>query len=373
MNKKLLSNINWLNLAKWLALLASLSLTIVLVLMLYHAAGGWIYGMQKWQTNSKYIFAVDQNGMLIFDKNGNPLEIPDPSTWGPGPGQARLKEVLIPIIGGGALAFAGMLLQKTTRNNLAEVSILGIGSINIMFIFLYAYFVKGKLFDGSQTQQLLPVVTIFASLFGTLIIYLISRSKHTNKNTFVIIGIALQLLFEALSVVFVNPTKLTNSEDGKKLWGNIKHYTMGIVDTEHTSWSLIIGASVGIATLIVAALFLRRKIDIYEASPALATTLGIKTERLRLSVFVIVALIAGIEASLLGTVALLGLIAPSIARLLFKGRFAPTAIASFIIGGIMVALASWISTNLLGSEFPAGILATAIATPYFIFLILRGK
>lgn len=72
----------------------------------------------------------------------------------------------------------------------------------------------------------------------------------------------------------------------------------------------------------------------------LATTLGIKTERLRLSVFIIVALIAGIEASLLGTVALLGLIAPSIARLLFKGNFAPTAIASFIIGGIMVALAS---------------------------------
>lgn len=129
----------------------------------------------------------------------------------------RLKQAIIPIVGGGALAFAGILLQKTTRNNLAEVSILGIGSINIMFIFLYAYVFKGKLFDGSTVQQVLPIVTIFASLIGTLIVYLISKSKRANKNTFVIIGIALQLLFEALSVVFVNPTKLTNSEDGKKL------------------------------------------------------------------------------------------------------------------------------------------------------------
>lgn len=128
-----------------------------------------------------------------------------------------MKEVIIPIVGGGSLAFAGMLLQKTTRNNLAEVSILGIGSINIMFIFMYAYIFKGKLFDGSLVQQMLPIVTISASILGTLVVYLISRSKHANKNTFVIIGIALQLLFEALSVVFVNPTKLAGSSEGKKM------------------------------------------------------------------------------------------------------------------------------------------------------------
>lgn len=373
MNKKLLQNISWLNLAKWLTLLLSLTLTILLILMIYNAAGGWIYGTQSWKTNSQFIFATDSQGNLLFDKNGDPLEIPDPSTWGPGAGQTRLKEVLIPLVGGGALGFAGVLLQKTTRNNLAEVSILGIGSINIMFIFIYASIFKGKTFDGSTVQNVLPIVTIFASLIGTMIIFAISRSKFANKNTFVIIGIALQLLFEGLSVVFVNPTKLSGTTEGKELWGNIKHYTMGIVDTKNTSWSLIIGAALGIASLIVIALFLRKKIDIYEASPALAVTLGIKTERLRFMVFTIVALIAGIEASLLGTVALLGLIAPSIARLIFRGNFAPMALASFIIGGIMVALASWISTNLLNSEFPAGILATAIATPYFVLLILRGK
>lgn len=132
-------------------------------------------------------------------------------------GQIRLKQVLIPIIGGGALAFAGMLLQKITRNNLAEVSILGIGSINIMFIFAYAFIFKGQLLTGSTVQELLPLVTIVASLIGTMIVFLISRSKRANKNTFVIIGIALQLLFEALSVIFVNPSKLSTTKEGKEI------------------------------------------------------------------------------------------------------------------------------------------------------------
>lgn len=360
MNKQLTRNFTLLDLAKWISLLTSLVVMIVLIMMLYHAPSGWIFGVQDWKTNSVTILV---NGKVA----------PDPTTWETGIGQIRLKETIIPIVGGGALAFAGTLLQKTTRNNLAEVSILGIGSINIMFIFLYAFIFKNQLFNGSIIQQMLPIVTIVASLIGTSVVYLISRSKHANKNTFVIIGIALQLLFEALSVVFVNPSKLASSKEGKEMWSNIKHYTMGIIDTQHTSWSLIIGASVGISILVVIALLMRRRIDIYESSPILASTLGIKTERLRLSVFLIVALIAGIEASLLGTVALLGLIAPSIARFLFKGSFAPTAIASFIIGGILVALASWVSINLLDSEFPAGILATTLATPYFIFLILKGK
>lgn len=353
-------NFSYLNLAKWVSLLASLALTIILILMLYKASMGWVYGVSSWRTNSSYILV-------------NGVKVPNPATWGPGMGQIRLKQVLIPIIGGGALAFAGMLLQKITRNNLAEVSILGIGSINIMFIFAYAFIFKGQLLTGSTVQELLPLVTIVASLIGTMIVFLISRSKRANKNTFVIIGIALQLLFEALSVIFVNPSKLSTTKEGKEIWGKIKHYTMGMVDTDNTSWTLIIIASVSIAALIVFALFLRKKIDIYESSPALATTLGIRVERLRFTVFAIVALIAGIEASLLGTVALLGLVAPSIARLMFKNNFAQSSIASFIIGGILVALASWISTNLFDADFPAGILATAVAAPYFIILILRGK
>lgn len=336
---------------KWILLLISLSITAIITLMFYDG----VWGLGKWSDGSK----IDMHTHQVINDQ-------------PGPGQWRLKQLLITFFGGGALAFAGVLLQKITKNNLAEVSILGIGSINIMFIFAYIFIFKGDAFNGSITSSFLPVITIVASLIGTLIIWAVSRSKRANKNTFVIIGIALQLLFEALSVLFINPSKLGGNSESKKTWATIKKYTMGMLDTADTPFWLLIVVGIGIAAIITVAIVLRKKIDIYESSPALATTLGIRVERLRITIFVLVALLAGLEASILGTVALLGLIAPSIARLMFKNKFASLAIASFIIGGILVSTAGIVSIN-FGTELPVGILATAIATPYFIFLILRGK
>lgn len=58
-------------------------------------------------------------------------------------------QIMIAFFGGGALGLAGALLQKVTKNRLAEVSILGIGSINIFFIYIYAVILKDKAFAHS--------------------------------------------------------------------------------------------------------------------------------------------------------------------------------------------------------------------------------
>jgi len=86
----------------------------------------------------------------------------------------------------------------------------------------------------------------------------------------------------------------------------------------------------------------------------------------------LVALLAGAASATLGTVALLGIIAPSIARLLFKNKMWQMSLASFFIGGIMVALAAFVSLN-FEVGLPVGILSTAIVIPYFLFLMVKEK
>ena len=347
---------------KWTTLALSLSLTAVLLLMFYQ--GGW--GAGKWKDSSIDLTGTDGAFKEFLETK---------TVYGEGAGALRLKQLLIAFVGGGALAFAGCLLQKVTRNTLSEVSILGIGSINIMFIFGYVFIFKDKVFGSGIEAALLPIVTLGASILGTCLVWVVSRSKKANKNTFVIVGIASQLLFEALSVVFVNPTNL-KGEEGKQIWSTIKNYTMGQIrtsaDNNGIPWWLIITASVLIGLTITVGLFLRKKIDIYETSEESAQTLGVDVKKLRFGIFMMVAVLAGIEATILGTVALLGIIAPSISRLIFKNKFAPMAIGSFLIGGLLVMIASFISTN-IGTDLPPGILTTVIASPYFIFLILRGK
>ncbi len=347
---------NYMSAVKWLLLFISLMMTTLLILTLYN--GTWGFG--KWETSSVMSFSGSSSGPV-----------------GHGGAYYRTKQLIIAFLGGGTLAFAGTLLQKVTRNNLAEVSILGIGSINIMFIFAYIYVFKEQVFGGSIVAILLPFLTISASIIGTLFVWLISKSKRANKNTFVIIGIATQLLFEALSVIFVNPSKLQGKQ-GQNIWNTIKNYTMGQMRVDDgpgahpIPYWLIWTAAVTVGLVIVAALLLRKKIDIYESSEESATALGISVGKLKFVIFMLVAVLAGVEATILGTVALLGIIAPSISKMIFKNRFGAMALGSFIIGGILVMLASFISTN-LGTHLPPGILSTAIAVPYFIFLVLRGK
>lgn len=346
---------------KWSFLIAFLGMMTWLILYLRLDNKVWKEGYGEWTYNATESITGTR-----------------PNITSAGEGQMRVMQILIAFFGGGSLALAGTLLQKVTKNRLAEVSILGIGSINILFIFIYFKMIGNDMFDQSLANYLMPIFLIFFSILGTLIIWRISKSKRANKNTFVIVGIAIQLLTEAISVLIVNPLKLINGDkEGKHTWEKIKSYTLGNVRSNpnlesNVHWWLIISAIVVIVVIIGIALLLRRKIDTYESSEELAATSGINTKRLRLAIFMLVAVLAGVASSIIGTVDLLGIIAPSLARLLFKNKFAPLAIASFIIGGIMVMLASWLSMNVQWN-LPVGILSTAIVIPYFIFLIVREK
>lgn len=317
--------------------------------------------------------------------SGSSIIVGNSTKTGVGILQTHTMQIMIAFFGGGALGLAGALLQKVTKNRLAEVSILGIGSINIFFIYIYAVILKDKAFSHSFWGYAMPVFLIVVSVIGTLIIWAISRSKRSNKNTFVIVGIALQLLVEGLSVIIVNPKKLTQAgnKEGTAIWHRIQGYTLGKVrsgvedslqnaDTNPVPWWLMI-LVVGIIIVVIGVvIFLRRKIDTYETSEELSTSVGINIKRLRLVIFLLVALLAGAASAVLGTVALLGIIAPSVARMLFRNKMLPLAISSFVIGGIMVGLASFISMQLEASV-SVGILATAIVIPYFIFQMIKER
>ena len=354
-----------------------------------------IYRIIKWIALFVIVFTVI--GFILFFTKGIGFNMPpwldhaatsivgnNTTPDGPGILQTRTMQVLITFVGGGALGIAGALLQKVTKNRLAEVSILGIGSLNIFFVYGYAMFFKEKAFGSGPIAIMMPIFLIIVSIFGTLIVWAISRSRNANKNTFVIVGIALQLFVEALSVIIVNPSKLITAgqnSTGKQVWNRIKGYTLGKVRSSITDiggkenpvmWWLIITAVVIVVIVIGAIFFLRRKIDTYETSEDLALSTGINVKWLRLGIYLLVALLAGTASAILGTVALLGIIAPSIARMLFKNKMWPITIASFFIGGVMVALASFISMQ-LNFGVSVGILSTAIVIPYFIFLMIREK
>lgn len=282
----------------------------------------------------------------------------------------RLKIILIAFFSGGSLAVAGSLLQKMTKNELADISIIGIGSINIIFIILYVLIFGKNVFGNGFSAAFLPVVTLIASLLATFIIWLFAKNDNAKNNKFIIVGIALQLLFEGLSVMLVNPTQKISKEQSE-LIAQIKKYTVGIIDANIQWWLLIICISVTLILLIII-MFLRHKIDLIESSEELAQGLGINVTKMKKIIFTIVAILAATEAIMAGSIALLGILAPAIARKLFKNKTMYILPASFLIGGALVLIATYISVT-LETQIPVGILSTTIIIPYFIYTIIRSK
>ena len=135
---------------------------------------------------------------------------------------------------------------------------------------------------------------------------------------------------------------------------------------------MIIVGSVTIGLVIAFVVFLRKRIDLVEANEDLARSLGIKVEVMKFTIYLLVATLAAAEAVMVGAVALLGLIAPAIARILFKNKTGLLTFASFMIGGLMVMGAAIISIT-MGTQLPVGIMATTIVIPYFIYIIIRSK
>lgn len=348
---------------KWTSIILFVSCIVFLTLFLRREDSGKLnFGFGPWTTSST-TSTVNQNFVPV---------------QGAGESKQRVLQLIIAFIGGGSLAFAGCLLQKITKNKLAEISILGIGSINILFIYIYARSIGYESFGEGFYAILMPVLLIVFSVIGTMIIWAISRSKKSNKNTFVIIGISIQLLVEALSVVFVNPIDMIQGNAiEKKVWGKIKSYTLGQIKSDinnnnYIPWWLILVGFILFATVVVFSLFLRKKIDTFESSEFLAQSTGVNSKKLRLIVFIFVALLAAVAACIIGTVALLGIIAPSLARMLFKNKFAIMSLCSMLVGGSLVALAAWVSMN-MNLSLPVGILSTAIVAPYFLFLIVKER
>lgn len=291
----------------------------------------------------------------------------------------RIWQYLLAFFSGGALGLSGLLLQKLTKNSLADISILGIGSLNIIFIVL---FIIGK-YDGTTNSLALvranlPLVSIASSILGTSIVYTLSKNKPDNCEKFAITGIALQFIFEAISVTLSNPRVLQDQSTQTQVNTEIQNFAYGrFPDIQSLSkigiWRATTIISVVVITLLLFVVYrFRKEIDLIELNEELAQFYGIRVKLFKGFLYICVAVIVGIESAMIGSVSLLGIVAASFSRLLFKNKSDVNIISSFLIGGMLVLLASFISIN-LNKNIPIGFLSTSIIAPIFLYLLFKKK
>ena len=273
----------------------------------------------------------------------------------------RLPRIYAGILAGIGLAAAGVAMQSTLMNPLADPYTTGVSS-GAGFGATLGIILNISIFGVSSQYTTIVNAFVFA-LIPMAVIVVLSKMKNGSPTTMIMAGIAIMYIFNAFTTLIslmAEPEKLAELY----LW------TIGSLSFAD-SGDIGIMASVVIPGVIILQL-LSKKLNILSTGDDTAKSLGVDADRLRRLILVVVALIAAAVVSFTGMIGFVGLVAPHIVRI-FVGpdnRFLLPASAAF--GALLLVLADLVGRVIIApAELQVGVVTSFLGGPLFLWLIMR--
>lgn len=269
--------------------------------------------------------------------------------------EIRLPHVVIGIIAGGVLAYAGTCLQGLLGNPLVDPYTLG--AANGAALGTTVGVVLGRV--GSL---LIPVLAIAGALVTMLLVYALARTGgKLTKTGLVLAGVITGfLLFGLVMLLMVF---------ARKPLDQIIYLLLGNLDIVLTPPKLILLIICGLAMLagLVWLYGSSRELNILATDEAVAETLGVNTQALTKQVFVITSLLVGLVVAFAGVISFIGLVVPHITRLIFGPDHSRTLPASFLLGASILLLAD-VLARLTTPVLPLSVVTAFLGVPFFFYL-----
>ncbi|WP_137151492.1 iron ABC transporter permease [Devosia sp. FKR38] len=274
----------------------------------------------------------------------------------------RMPMALMAVITGAALSLAGAQMQTILANPLASPFTLGISAAASFGAALAL--VLGVSLVPFAGMFMVPLNAFAMALVATLIIHFISQMRGVTVQTVVLLGIALVFTFNAL-LAFLQYLATEQALQSVVFW------TMGSLTkaTWEKIWITLV------VLLLAIPLFARHAwaLTAIRLGEDKAASFGVNVRRIRLETMFIVALLAAVPVSFVGTIGFVGLVGPHIARMVVgedQRFFLPTAI---LCGALLLSVTSVVSKSILpGVVFPIGIITALVGVPFFFSLILSN-
>lgn len=273
----------------------------------------------------------------------------------------RFPRVILAMVVGAALGCSGAIMQGIFGNPLAEPGIVGVSAGAAVGAFLVIVF--GIAFVGVWSVALAAFVF---GLLTTLVVYTLARSGgRTEVVTLVLTGIALNAVMGAGIglLTFVSDTEALRT---------IAFWNLGSM--ARSTWEAI--AVVLPCALIGIAFAFRnaRQLDLLSLGERSARHLGVRVERLRLKMIVVVALLTASAVAFTGIIGFVGLVVPHFVRILVGPGHRLLIPASVLGGALVVAGADLIARTIVPyQELPLGVLTALVGGPAFFVLLRRTR
>lgn len=268
----------------------------------------------------------------------------------------RFPRALFAAVIGAGLGVVGVVLQTTTRNDLADPFLFGLSSgaaAGAVFVIT----VTGDIL-GFWT---LPLAAFCGGLIASGVVLALVHSLRTSvPEKLILAGLAVSFLFAAITnyLIFAGDSRAAHSVIFWMLGG------LGLARWE--TFPLVL---IGLLFILSYTLYRSRWLDALLAGDLTASTLGVPVQRLRFTMFFAAAFATSVFVSVAGVIGFIGLMVPHIARGIagpLHRQLIPTAA---LVGAALLTGSDILSRLLLApQELPVGIVTTSIGS-IFVFLL----
>jgi ferric hydroxamate transport system permease protein len=270
----------------------------------------------------------------------------------------RAARVAAAVLGGTALALAGVGVQGVVRNPLAEPGLLGItagaglGAVIVVTTGL-----------GGGGRLVLIATALVTGLLTFALTTALAWRGGLLPDRFVLTGIGGGYALSAVMAFL-----LLRSDP----WETPRILTWLSGTTYGRSIGDVLPVAIGLLVVTPLLVGIRRQLDLLAIDEDTPRILGIATDRARLGVLTLSAVLAALAVVAIGTVGFVGLVAPHLARNLVGSRHSRVIPVAMMLGGLLVLIADTLGRTVIApSQLPAGLMIALVGAPYFVWLLRR--
>jgi len=266
----------------------------------------------------------------------------------------RLPRALAAFGTGASLALAGVMMQVLLRNPLADPYILG-SSGGAAVAALAAMLAGGGavLIDASA----------FAGALGsTLLVFFIARSDGSwTPGRLLLTGVVIAAGWGAVISLILAMAPAANLR-------GILFWLMGDFSFAGNPLPSLVaaGAALGISFVLA------RSLNVLATGDQQAALLGLRVRPVRISIYLLSALLTAVAVTTAGTVGFVGLVIPHLIRLVSGMDHRSLLPGAALAGGSLLVIADTVARTIVAPrQLPVGAITAVIGVPIFLFLLSR--
>lgn len=270
----------------------------------------------------------------------------------------RVPRTVLGIVVGVAIGLSASLIQAVTRNPLADAQVLGVNSGASLSV------VWAISFLGAQRITDYLWFAFAGAMAGVVVVYLVSSLSRAAGNPvqMLLAGVALGAIMDGAN--FTVRLHDPRAFDAMRFWDT------GALDERPLSVAVVVAPFVVVGMVLCFAV--SRSLNVVAMGDDLATAMGGRLRRTRVTALVAVTLLAGAATAACGPIGFIGLMVPHIVRRLTGPDWRWIMAYSTMVGPSLLLAADVVGRLVIRpSELPAGIVTAFIGAPVLIWLIRR--